>query len=109
VLATPPEKAYASMQDPVVLARCMPGCEALEKIGDNEYKMNIAFASLSSAFEGKIKIIDENHSLSCKLLVEGLLRLAPHREGTEVSYEGDVQVRGTMAAVGRRLIDDTAR
>lgn len=122
VLAMPPEKAYESMQDPVVLARCMPGCEALEKIGDDEYKMKMkmAFASLSSAFEGKVKITDQTPPSSFRLLVEGngkigfmkgegLLKLAPHGEGTEVSYEGDVQVGGTMAAVGQRLIDATAK
>jgi carbon monoxide dehydrogenase subunit G len=40
---------------------------------------------------------------------EGLLKFAPAGEGTEVSYEGDVNVGGTMAAVGQRLIDATAK
>ena len=40
---------------------------------------------------------------------EGLLKLAPAGEGTEVTYEGDVQVGGTIAAVGQRLIDATAK
>ena len=122
ILALPIEKAYESMQDPVVLARCMPGCEALEKIGDDEYKMKMkmALASLSSAFEGKVKITEQNPPSSFKLLVEGsgkigfmkgegLLKLTAHAEGTEVAYEGDVQVGGTMAAVGQRLIDATAK
>lgn len=122
VVALPPEKAYQSMQDPVVLARCMPGCEALEKIGDDEYKMKMkmALASLSGAFDGKVKIADKNPPSSFKLIVEGtgkigfmkgegLLKLAPHSDGTEVVYEGDVQVGGTMAAVGQRLIDATAK
>ena len=47
IVAMPPEKAYESMQDPVVLARCMPGCEALEKIGDDEYKMKMKMALAS--------------------------------------------------------------
>jgi carbon monoxide dehydrogenase subunit G len=40
---------------------------------------------------------------------DGLLKLAPVGENTEVSYEGDAQVGGTMAAVGQRLIDGTSR
>jgi carbon monoxide dehydrogenase subunit G len=40
---------------------------------------------------------------------EGLLKLTPQGEGTGVAYEGDVQVGGTMAAVGQRLIDATAK
>jgi len=40
---------------------------------------------------------------------DGLLKLGPVEGGTEVSYEGEAQVGGTMAAVGQRLIDGTAK
>jgi uncharacterized protein len=110
------------MQDPEVLARAIPGCEGLEKIGPDEYrmKMKMAMASISGAFEGKVSITDQQPPTSFKLIVEGsgkigfmkgegLLKLASSGEATEVSYEGDVQVGGTIAAVGQRLIDATAR
>lgn len=118
----PPEQAYQMMQDPEVLARAIPGCESLERIGPDEYrmKMKMAMASISGAFDGKVRITDQQPPTSFKLTVEGsgkigfmkgegLLKLAPSAEGTEVSYEGDVQVGGTIAAVGQRLIDATAR
>jgi len=122
-LNVPPERAYEMMQDPEVLARAMPGCEGLEKIGPDEYrmKMKMALASLSGAFEGKVKITDQTPPSSFRLAVEGsgkigfmkgdgLLKLAAaDGGGTEVTYEGDVQVGGTMAAVGQRLIDGTAK
>jgi carbon monoxide dehydrogenase subunit G len=110
------------MQDPEVLARAMPGCESLEKIGENEYrmKMKMALASLSGAFDGKVTIADSNPPSSFRLIVEGsgkigfmkgdgLLKFTANGEGTDVSYEGDVQVGGTMAAVGQRLIDGAAK
>ena len=34
-LPLPQERAYQLLQDPEVLAKSMPGCEALEKIGEN--------------------------------------------------------------------------
>ena len=121
-LAVPPEQAYQMMQDPEVLARAMPGCESLEKIGPDEYrmKMKMAMASISGAFDGKVRIADQQPPTSFKLIVEGsgkigfmkgegLLKLTSSGDGTEVSYEGDVQVGGTIAAVGQRLIDATAR
>lgn len=122
-LKIPQEQAYQMMQDPEVLARAMPGCEALEKIGENEYrmKMKMALASLSGVFEGKVRIADQNPPSSFRLVVEGsgrpgfikgdgLLKLAAAAsEGTEVSYDGDVQVGGTIAAVGQRLLDGTAK
>ena len=125
-LAIAPERAYEMMQDPEVLARAMPGCESLEKIGPDEYrmKMKMAMASLSGAFEGKVRITDQTPPTSFKLTVEGsgkigfmkgagVLNLSPFESGdaagTDVAYEGDVQVGGTMAAVGQRLIDATAK
>lgn len=121
ILALPPNEAYRRMQDPTVLAACMPGCESLEAIGEDEYrmKMKLAMASLSGAFEGKVRIVDRTPA-GFRLIVEGtgklgfmkgegLLNFAPSGDGTNVSYEGDVQVGGTIAAVGQRLIDATAK
>jgi len=110
------------MQDPEVLARAIPGCESLERIGPDEYrmKMKMALASLSGAFEGKVRITEQNPPHSFRLVVEGtgrvgfvkgdgLLKLTPAAENTEVAYDGDAQIGGTMAAVGQRLIDGTAK
>jgi carbon monoxide dehydrogenase subunit G len=121
-LPVPPERAYQMMQDPEVLARAMPGCQALEKAGENEYRMKMVMvlASLSGAFEGKVRITDQQPPSSFRLLVEGsgrigflkgdgVLKLRAVEGGTEVSYEGDAQVGGTIAAVGQRLIDGTAK
>jgi len=122
IVALPLDKAYDAMQDPVVLAKCMPGCEGLEKIGPDEYsmKMKMALAAFSGAFDGKVKITEQNPPTSFRLTVEGsgkvgfmkgggLLTLSPHADGTQVAYDGDVQVGGTIAAVGQRMIDSTAK
>jgi carbon monoxide dehydrogenase subunit G len=121
-LPVPPEEAYRVMQDPEILARAIPGCETLEKIGENEYKMKMkmALASISGAFEGKVRITDQTPPTGFRLIVEGagkigfvkgdgLLKLTAADGGTEVTYEGDAQVGGTIAAVGQRLIDGTAK
>ena len=121
-LSLPRERAYQIMQDPEILARAIPGCESLEKIGPDEYrmKMKMALASLSGAFEGKVRITEQTPPESFRLVVEGsgrvgfvkgdgLLKLSPVEGGTEVSYEGEAQVGGTMAAIGQRLIDGTAK
>ena len=38
-LPAPQDRAYQLLQDPAVLARCMPGCESLDRIAENEYAM----------------------------------------------------------------------
>ena len=121
-LPFPPERAYDLMQDPAVLAKAIPGCEKLEKTGDNEYslKMKMVLASLSGAFDGKVRLTEPDRPNSFRMVVEGsgkigfmkgdgLLKLTPNDAGTEVSYEGEAQIGGTMAAVGNRMIDMTAR
>ena len=128
------ERAYHILQDPATLGQAMPGCESLEKIGPDEYrmKMKVLLAALSGQLEGKVRIAEPAPPTSFRLIVEGsgrmgflkgdgLLKLSPAatvgvppaapsgHPSTVVSYEGEAQVGGTMAAVGQRLIDGTAK
>jgi carbon monoxide dehydrogenase subunit G len=116
------ERTYDLMQDPVLLAKAIPGCEALERTGEDEYslKMKMVLASLSGAFDGKVRLTEPDRPGSFRMIVEGsgkigfmrgdgLLRLVEKDGGTEVSYEGEAQIGGKMAAVGNRMIDMTAR
>jgi carbon monoxide dehydrogenase subunit G len=116
------ERAYALLQDPAILTKCMPGCEGLDRVAENEYamRMKMVLASISGQFTGKVKITEANPPTSFRLLVEGsgkigfmkgegLLTLSPAGAGTSVQFDGDVQVGGTIAAVGQRLLDTTAR
>ena len=100
----------------------MPGCESLDLIGDSEYamRMKMVLASVSGLFDGKVRISDPAPPDSFRLLVEGsgkigfmkgegLLSLSGVDSVTDVRYDGDVQVGGTIASVGQRLIDMTAK
>src|SRR2546429_7371372 len=55
----------------------MPGCESLEKIGPDEYrmKMKVLLAALSGEFEGKMRIADQAPPTSFRLIVEGSGRI----------------------------------
>ena len=121
-LPFPPDRAYSMMQDPAVLARCMPGCEGLEKIAEDEYamKMKMSLAAVSGRFEGKVRIAEKDPPRKFRLMVDGagkigfmkgdgLLTLTGVDASTDVAFDGEVQVGGTIAAVGQRLIDATAR
>lgn len=113
------------MQDPEVLAKSMPGCEKLEKTGENEYamKMKMSMAAFSGAFDGSVKIADQNPPESFRMIVEGkgklgfmkgegAIQLTPNGENaehTDVAWDGDVNVGGPMAAVAQRLLDATSK
>lgn len=122
IVPAPQERAYGLLQDPAILARCMPGCEALDQIGECEYamRMKMSLASMSGLFQGKVQVKEQNPFTSFRLIVEGtgkigfmkgdgVLTLAAASPETTVRFEGDVQVGGTMAAVGQRLIETTAK
>jgi carbon monoxide dehydrogenase subunit G len=100
----------------------MPGTDRLDKISDDEYemKMKLIIASMGGLFAGKVRLAEQHPPESFKLIVEGsgkigfvkgegLLNLVPQGEATEVKYEGDVHVGGTIASVGQRLLDTTAK
>ncbi len=121
-LNIPQQRVYDLLHDPAVLARCMPGCESLERIGDGEYamKLKMVLASVSGLFQGKVTTTEPNPPESFRLIVEGsgkigfmkgdgLLKLVEADDGTTVNFDGSVQIGGTIAAVGQRLIDTTAK
>ena len=133
-----PELAYRMLQDPAVLCRCMPGCESLELTGEQEYamRMKMVLSAISGSFDGKVRITESEPPTRFRLTVEGagkigfmkgsgLLTISPavagdspannpgdspgESPGSSVQYDGDVQVGGTIASVGQRLIETTAK
>ncbi|MFN0103816.1 MAG: SRPBCC family protein [Bryobacteraceae bacterium] len=122
-LSGSPDTVYASLMDPSVLADCLPGCQELVAAGDGTYnmKMKVALAALSGDFTGKVAIEDPVAPVSYRLRVEGAgrigfvngngeLRFTTADPGaTLVSYSGEIHAGGTIAAVGQRLLDTTAR
>jgi uncharacterized protein len=116
------DRAYEMLQDPAVLCRCIPGCESLEKTGEGEYamKMKMVLASISGKFDGKVRITEAVAPTQFRLHVEGagkigfmkgsgLLTISEAGAGSSVVYDGDVQVGGTIASVGQRLMETTAK
>ena len=116
------EVAYRLLQEPAALCRCMPGCESLQQAGEGEYamRMKMALAAISGKFDGKVRITDAQPPGQFRLHVEGagkigfmigsgLITISPAASGSSVRYDGEVQVGGTIASVGHRLIDTTAK
>ena len=116
------ERVYQSLVNPEVLQRCIPGCERLEKTGENLFAATIrtAVGSIKGVFDGKLRLEDLREPEHFRMVVEG--RGAPgflkgtgdldlEQDGaiTRVKYAGDVQVGGTIASVGQRMIQGTAK
>ena len=122
-LAAPRRQVWEALLDAEVLARTLPGCESLDPIGENQYKMKmkLALAAVQGLFEGKVSLEDPQPPETYRLLVEGTGKVGFIRGGgqfrleeagkgeTLVHYEGDVRVGGMIAAVGQRLMDMTSK
>ncbi len=118
----PRQRVYDFLLDPEILQQCLPGCEALDRIGDDEYtaSMKIGIAMIKGTFNGKVKITDKVSPESYTMEVEGSgpqgqvsgvgkLTLTETDGVTTVRYEGTANVRGTIARVGARMIQPAAR
>jgi carbon monoxide dehydrogenase subunit G len=119
-----PVRAYTMLQDPGVLAKCMPGCDHLARIGEDEYEMKIkmVISSMQGLFAGTVRLADQSPPDCFRLIVEGkgkvgfvkgegLLTLGgnPNGSGTDVRYDGEVNIGGMIAGVGQRVLDATAK
>ena len=53
-------KVWALLNDPVVLKACIPGCESLEKTGDNGFAAvaKVKIGPMAATFKGKVELSD---------------------------------------------------
>jgi uncharacterized protein len=118
----PRDDVWAALQDPEVLANTLPGCEKLERTGDNEFVgvMKIRVGPVQGQFQGKVNLGDLNAPESYTMIVDGkgpigfvkgkgTVRLEDQRQATLMHYEGEAQVGGRIASVGQRLLDSSAK
>ena len=123
ILAATQEQAWAALNDPEVLKRCIPGCDAIELTGENQYAIGMAvkIGPVSAKFKGKIALQDIVIPQSYTIQFEGQggvagfgngsanVALKPVEAGTELVYGAHATVGGKIAQVGQRLIDGVAK
>ncbi|MEW6734650.1 MAG: carbon monoxide dehydrogenase subunit G, partial [Acidobacteriota bacterium] len=122
VLKLPREQVWQLLNDPAVLQRCIPGCEKMELIGEDSYDtvLNVGVGSINGVYNSKVKIEQKQPPISYKMLVEGkgkpgfvkgsgVIQLEEQEGNTTINYQGDVQVGGTIASVGQRMLQGAAK
>ena len=59
-LNAPPERVWAALNDPAVLVRTIPGCEQLEAVGTDRYRMTVTagIASIKGSYLGDVELAD---------------------------------------------------
>jgi carbon monoxide dehydrogenase subunit G len=114
--------AWAALNDPQRLRAAIPGCEAIERTGDNQYRVEIvaALGPVRAKFRGKLLVEDVVAPESYTLRFEGeggaagfakgnaQVSLVDEGASTLVRYIAAAQVGGRIAQVGSRLVDSAA-
>jgi carbon monoxide dehydrogenase subunit G len=122
ILAAPPESVWTAINDPIILAKCLPGCERLDPDGPDRFKAAVSFglAAISGKYAGSLELIEKKPPHSMLLKMEGMgipgfvkgqgrVELRAKGKQTELHYEGEAQVGGMIAAIGQRMIEAASK
>jgi carbon monoxide dehydrogenase subunit G len=123
-IEAPRETVWAALNDPEILKRCIPGCQSLEKIGDDRMKATAAvkIGPIGAKFAGEVMLSELDPPNGYRIDGEGTggaagfakggakVRLSDDGPGaTLLDYEVNAQVGGKLAQLGGALIDATAK
>jgi uncharacterized protein len=123
LIPAPQNDVWRGLNDPEILKQCIAGCESIDKVSDNEYKiaMTAAVGPVKAKFTGKLLLQDLNPPDSYSIAFEGSggaagfgkggasVQLKPEGAATRLSYTAKATVGGKLAQIGSRLVDGVAR
>ncbi|MBX6376650.1 MAG: carbon monoxide dehydrogenase subunit G [Acetobacteraceae bacterium] len=123
-IPAPRQRVWEALNDPEVLRASIPGCESIEKTGDDSFSARVAvkIGPMSAKFTGKVRLENLDPPNGYTIVGEGQGGAMGFAKGgadvslreespteTLLTYAVKAQVGGKMAQLGARLIDSTAR
>src|SRR5207237_3294789 len=123
LVPAPQRVVWDALNDPEMLKASVPGCESIERTGDNQYQVQMVarVGPVSARFKGKLTLSDVKPPNSYAIAFEGQggaagfakggaqVRLAPDADKTKLSYDVKASVGGKLAQIGSRLVDAAAK
>jgi hypothetical protein len=122
-----PERVWAALHEPEILAASIPGCEGVERISATDYRAQttIKIGPVKARFEGRVQLqeLPAPAGVSHALLLKGEgqggaagfargeseVRISPEGKGALLEYVAKATIGGRLAQVGQRLIDSAAK
>ena len=114
---------FAALNDPAVLVASIPGCQRLEALGADTYKMTVAagVGSIKGVYDGEVHLSDQQEPASFTMKAQGagapgtigaevmvILEDGPGG-GTVLSYDADAVVGGMIGGVGQRMLTGVSK
>lgn len=117
-IASDRQRVWTALNDPGMLQKCIPGCQALEPLGENAYQARIAasIGPVRATFDTQIRLEDLRPPASYRLVGESKagaagfgrgtaeVQLQEEGDGTLLQYRAEFRVGGKLAQVGSRLV-----
>ena len=118
------QDTWNALNDPEVLKSCVPGCESITLVNENEYQvlMVAKVGPVSAKFRGRLSLSNIKPPHSYALAFEGQGGPAGFAKGgaevkltsvtpqeTKLSYDVKANVGGKLAQIGSRLVDAAAK
>ena len=121
-IAAPRDRVWAFLIDPNQVGQCGPGVESIEVIDDTHFKATakVGVGFISARFVVSMEIADMTPPDAATIKAHGQapgsavdataqMRLSDGDAGsTTMDWSADVNLSGTLASVGARMIDGTA-
>lgn len=121
-LAAAPDRVFAALNDPAVLAATIPGVQRLDQVEPDRYTMTVTagVASIKGSYDGEVRLADQQAPESFTLRAKGSgapgtvdatvrVRLEAAGEGTHLAYDADAAVGGMIGGVGQRMLTGVSR
>lgn len=123
VVRAEPDRVYDALNDPAVLVRTIPGCESLEALGDDRFRVSVTagVASIRGTYDGEVTLSEQTPPGSFTLRAQGSgapgtvdanVRVTLESDGdggTRVAYDADAVVGGMVGGVGQRMLTSVSR
>jgi uncharacterized protein len=117
------QAVWEKLNDPAVLKACIPGCQELNRTGDNGFQAvaTIKIGPVKATFKGAVTLSDIDPPNGYKISGQGeggvagfakggaVVKLAPKDGGTLLTYNVEAQIGGKLAQLGQRLINGAAK
>ncbi len=116
------DEVWAALNDPAVLVRTIPGCQRLEAIGEDAYRMTLmaGVASIKGVYTGEVRLTDQQPPGTFVLKAAGagtpgtvgadvVVTLAETGDTTTLTYDADAVVGGMIGGVGQRMLTSVAK
>jgi carbon monoxide dehydrogenase subunit G len=123
VLHASPDRVWAAVTDPAVLAAVIPGCEVLTPIAANTFGLTVTLgvASIKGSYSGEVLFSEMVEPASLTMRAKGsggpgtidttvAVVLTGLSDGsTRVDYDADAMVGGMVGGVGQRVLAGVAK